>query len=756
MKKFLLLLSVMAGTTLTLEAQKCATAETYRADKQRHPEILKYEQQLEKDIRAQLLKMDLRQYMKTTGAADSDTVMINIPVVVHVIHDYGNEYVSDNAIYQMVKEMNIAYNALNTAELAQVIAPFQPYIGNVRVHFYLATKDPQGNPTHGITRRRSYLTQGGDNQAKYDLWAPSSYMNIWLENHIGLSLGVGTVLAYATPPASAAANVYYDGVISDSRFITSQPGANYTIPHEAGHYFNLKHPWDSSNQGAGQACGDDDVDDTPPTTGHFSTCPLYDTTCAHGYVKNGIDYPDTANTQNIMDYSSCALMFTKGQAARMRAALRSAVASRINLWNDTNLYATGVRTALSAGSPFVSWPDLAPVADFSVSRVGGTISDRLSADKVYGCADGNVSFTFTDRSWRDTVASRSWTFGNGATTATSTGASVTNKFTQPGWVSVSLTANSNAGSNTVTRDAIYVADPNATDANGYFQEFSDGSKDQWPSFNFFGNNTKWEQVSNTGYYDQYSVRYKNYDNRTGAATLIGTPQGDYDDMFSPVFNLSGSQYTSNCNLNFYSSGGFRTTNSAEMTDSLEIWYSIDCGNNWSRIKSLTKGELANLGTITYELTPQWLGDWKLQSIPIPAQAKTGKTMFRFRYKPGVFTNNTLSTYLMGSGNNFYMDRINISSFPTGIDNTVLEQQGGMVLAPNPTTGSTVLTISGGKGVAQVLVTDVTGKVVYRTQQQLNGAVSGIDIPAGPISVKGMYLVQVIMENKTQTQKLVVY
>jgi PKD repeat protein len=396
------------------------------------------------------------------------------------------------------------------------------------------------------------------------------------------------------------------------------------------------------------------------------------------------------------------------------------------------------------------------VADFSVSRIGGTLSDRQTADKVYGCADGNVTFTFTDRSWGDTVSSRSWTFGNGATNATSTSATVTNRFTQPGWVSVSLTANSNAGSNTTTRNAIYVADPNATDPNGYFQEFSDASKDQWPSFNFYNNYTKWEMVSNAGYYDNYSVRYKNYDNRSGAATLIGTPKGDYDDMFTPLFNLSGSQYAANCNLNFYSAGGFRSATVADISDTLEVAYSIDCGNNWSRVANITRGDLGNLGTITYELTPQWQGEWKLQSLPVPAAARTAKTMFRFRYKPGVFTNNTLSTYLMGSGNNFYMDRFNISSFPTGIDNTVLDQQGGIVLAPNPTTGGSMLTISGGKGMAQVQVTDVAGKVVYRTQQQLSGQVSNIEIPGSAVSVKGMYLVQVVMENKTQTQKLVVY
>src|SRR5690606_5905868 len=58
---------------------------------------------------------------------------------------------------------------------------------------------------------------------------------------------------------------------------------------------------------------------------------LYDLQVRYGYIKNCIDYPDTVNTQNIMDYSECPIMFTNLQVARMRATLASPVGNRSNL-----------------------------------------------------------------------------------------------------------------------------------------------------------------------------------------------------------------------------------------------------------------------------------------------------------------------------------------------------------------------------------------------------------------------------------------
>src|SRR5690606_2904125 len=59
---------------------------------------------------------------------------------------------------------------------------------------------------------------------------------------------------------------------------------------------------------------------------------LYNWHVKYGYVKNCIDYHDTTNTQNIMDYAlSCAINFTKGQVDRMHAALLSDVGDRNRL-----------------------------------------------------------------------------------------------------------------------------------------------------------------------------------------------------------------------------------------------------------------------------------------------------------------------------------------------------------------------------------------------------------------------------------------
>src|SRR5690606_33019101 len=118
--------------------------------------------------------------------------------------------------------------------------------------------------------------------------------------------------------------------------------------------------------------------------------------------------------------------------------------------------------------------------------------------------------------------------------------------------------------------------------------------------------------------------------------LTGTPRGDYDDFFTPVFDLSAPEYAANCNLNFMSAGAFRTSNPAEMNDSLIIHYSVNCGDNWFPLATLSKADIGNNGALTYEFVPEWMGAWKLQSLPIPEVARTGSNgiMFRFRFRPG--------------------------------------------------------------------------------------------------------------------------
>ncbi len=909
-RKVILLLSVLVSLGTVSNAQWCITSEQLQAYKDQSPEIEAYNSQLEAHIKAELKKNKLIRAQLKTTADPTDT--LHIPLVFHIIHDYGNvDYVSDNTIYDLVETINEVYMKQNS-DVASVIQPFKEHVGNAKIIFHLATKDPFGKPTTGITRRASVLTVGGDDQAKMDQWAPDSYLNIWVINRIGRTPASGVVAAYATFPASAAARPYTDGIIASA----SQLNSNKTIPHEIGHILDLIHPWGNGQVAQyGNCDGDDEVDDTPPTHGHFAgtassetnglcnSVSLYDTTCTDnsaerakiiidstlglatgtdvdagiefdvkarmairsvyvypsvanapftielqqhngssftniytsngttkatidgapqkvdlnfynilpgtryrliittnpgmghdsvtagvvyaksianvldikGDTKNGrynylykwdikyyylvgnIDYPDTVNTQNIMDYANCPVMFTKLQVERMRAALSSNVGRRNNLVKDSTHVKTGILSGY--GGTYGKRLDLKPVPDYSVERSIGINKPRT----YFMCADGNSVFRFQNRSWRDTIDAVEFTFSNGASVPTSNQANgvIQNTFTTPGWVTVKLKATgNNSGDSTIERQDVYAADPNdkINPINGYFQEFdANGDMAKWPMFNYYKNDQKWQVNNKTGFYDNTCIMYTAYDQRTFPGIFIGSPQNDYDDMFTRAFDLSGMK-TGDCNLNFMSSNAMRLisrrndlTGNPVISDTLEISYSTDCGANWTTFKEISGVDLANKGVQEIPYAPLWQGDWKLQSIDIPSNARTETVYFRFRYHPGTTTN----AFAQGVGNNFYMDRINVSSFPLGV-NTLLSNENSIAVAPNPTSGEAYVVIKNNQNkTAKVIVTDITGKVVYQTQQSINNTISKIQIPAASISVKGIYLVKVVTGDKTQTQKLVV-
>ena len=553
-KKVILIIGLMvSGMAVFAQGiDKCASDDFYREQLARYPDMKIRAQQLDKEIHNSLRGIISNPNAKLTDITDSvcwadDVSEFHIPVVVHVIYDFsapGNVSISDNEIYAAIDHMNQVYN-MNDQSLSGIIPTWAPYKGNPHITFHLANRDPQNNPTRGIVRTFSYLTNGGDESAKLAPWPPDQYLNIYLENVIGRGTSKGIVLAYATFPESYTDNPFSQGVISrtDQAFLNPNFGDVYTISHEVGHFLRLYHPWNSNNQEVeGTVCGDDDVDDTPPTIGHFScTNPkLYDTMCATGYFKvydsidyfkrtcqhvtggGTINYPDTTNSQNIMDYSACTSeMFTKEQAARMRAALRSNVGFRSNLVSDANLRQTGI---FDANGNLLPRPDIAPTALFS-------------EDIPFVCADGSTNVLFTNRSYNDTISSAAWNFGGGATNATpNSTTTVSTAFTTPGWVKVSLTAtgNGNSGSNTITVDsAVYAADSAGFDPHGYYEDFNpNGDLNKYPIFNYYNNDHRWSFVNNAGVYDQTSIEYANYDYR-GSATIgnaTTTTGGSYSDF----------------------------------------------------------------------------------------------------------------------------------------------------------------------------------------------------------------------------------
>ena len=80
-----------------------------------------------------------------------------LPVVVHVIHNYGKENISHEQIDNGIVRINEDFNGLND-DIGEVIESFESIIGSAPLTLRLATKDPDGNCTYGVTRTASVLT----------------------------------------------------------------------------------------------------------------------------------------------------------------------------------------------------------------------------------------------------------------------------------------------------------------------------------------------------------------------------------------------------------------------------------------------------------------------------------------------------------------------------------------------------------------------------------------------------------------------
>ncbi len=241
--------------------------------------------------------------------------LITIQVVVHVVYKRSVENISDAQIKSQIDVLNKDFRGAN-ADRSKVPDPWKGLVADPNIQFKLATKDPNGKATKGITRtkttRDSFGT--GDSVKKKSgggipPWPTARYLNFWICN-----LGEG-LLGYAQFPGGPAAT---DGVvILYTAFGTSGTAAapfnkGRTATHEVGHYLNLRHIWGDRND----CSGNDFVADTPPARqANMGTPTFPQVTCDNG--------PHGDMFMNYMDYvdDAAMFMFTSGQVARMNATL---------------------------------------------------------------------------------------------------------------------------------------------------------------------------------------------------------------------------------------------------------------------------------------------------------------------------------------------------------------------------------------------------------------------------------------------------
>ena len=257
----------------------------------------------------------LQSWISSTSLSANN--IISIPVVVHVVYNSPTENISDAQIQSQIDILNADFRRLNS-DTINTPQPFTLVAADTEIEFCLASRDPDGNTTNGITRTSTTQTSFSTNDGvKFsasggvDAWNTTKYLNIWV-----CDIG-GGILGYAQFPGGDPTT---DGIVCDYQYFgnigtaTSPYDLGRTATHEVGHWLNLRHIWGDSN------CGNDFCNDTPEHSGSNYGCPTFPSTSnCSGNGSNGDMF------MNYMDYTDdvCMNMFSQDQKTRMIASINT-------------------------------------------------------------------------------------------------------------------------------------------------------------------------------------------------------------------------------------------------------------------------------------------------------------------------------------------------------------------------------------------------------------------------------------------------
>ena len=255
---------------------------------------------------------------KRSLVVDLDEVdTVTLPIVFHVVHTgvSSENNISDEQVLSQLQVLNEEFE-------------------DSKIQFCLAARDPDGNPTVGITRydaswNEEYLYEGVSNGSmgssgwghedmmqSSGCWNPDQYINYYIVSEINGNDGGNGIqgFAYLGPT-----NDCRDGVVCLYN-VTGTEGVvklgrelGFTGVHEIGHHLSLYHTFSNTMDCFESNCETqgDLVCDTPVTFANQAGCDL--PTC------------EGALTENFMDYSieSCKESFTVGQSERMHEQVQT-------------------------------------------------------------------------------------------------------------------------------------------------------------------------------------------------------------------------------------------------------------------------------------------------------------------------------------------------------------------------------------------------------------------------------------------------
>jgi hypothetical protein len=312
-----------------------------------------------------------------------------IPVVFHIVHPASAAYgtganISYNQVVSQINALNAAFSKSYPSYNGQT---HPSYAQNSTIQFCLA-KTPMpasavfyngpGGTEYGVKRYpdntlTNHTISNASATALKALTHPSAsyfpennYLNIWVVSSIS-SGGPGTVMGYAPKPLMGSYPL--DGVVMRSDIIGDNSTGNSfslgyglqqgkVLAHEVGHYLNLMHIFEGGCAGANAKTASSDqcdlngdmiCDIEPCTTQNINCTQPIPNTCTASYTTG------TTNMDMIESYMSyadddCMNTFTSDQCSRIWATLGML---RYNLWQNSNLIATGVIGTGGCVSPFL-------------------------------------------------------------------------------------------------------------------------------------------------------------------------------------------------------------------------------------------------------------------------------------------------------------------------------------------------------------------------------------------------------------------
>lgn len=248
----------------------------------------------------------------TPGPDWQPTTLLRIPIVVHIIADGDctTGAVSDQTVADQIAALNEDYRA----------KPGTPGGAGVdsQIEFVLATTDPSGRPSPGITRdcNATWYRDTGSTYWTSLAWDPQRYLNLYV-NSAGGSRGYVPFLP--ADPAGAIGAGPDRVVINQLAFGRPGPFAPYnqgrTVTHEIGHYLGLFHTYfDGCGTATAPDCyttGDRLCDTAPNATSHKGCPAITDCGAVTAPVTNYMELTDDA----------CMTGFTAEQVQRMRCTL---------------------------------------------------------------------------------------------------------------------------------------------------------------------------------------------------------------------------------------------------------------------------------------------------------------------------------------------------------------------------------------------------------------------------------------------------